>query len=305
MQNKQLIIYGAGVRGKAYYDFFMEKGLQDCIYGFCDKKYAEIVNVKDKKVYSYEEVKDLDLPFLITMVDGNAADEVGEKLKQDGNRGCLIGDFAELFGHKDDVEFNREICAFFHTEAMNDYFRSAEGDLSLNKFWGAESKFRQLFEQLDLTNVIELACGRGRHVPQYIDRAGAVTLVDILQENMDFCENRFKEYSNISYYCNNGYNLEKLENEKYSSLFTYDAMVHFEMKDIYRVLVHGGKVLIHHSNNHSDYKASFANAPGGRGFMSKDIFAHLAHRSGFEIVEQQVIDWGVKDLDCITLLEKK
>lgn len=94
-------------------------------------------------------------------------------------------------------------------------------------------------------------------------------------------------------------------------MFCYDAMVHFEMmdiyeylKDIYRVLVPGGMVLIHHSNYTADYKASFANTPHGRSFMSKDIFAYLAYRGGFEIISQQVINWGVKDLDCISLIHK-
>ena len=160
-------------------------------------------------------------------------------------------------------------------------------------------------------NVIELACGRGRHVPHYLQKAGKVTLVDILEENISACKKRFVDEKNISYYCNNGYNLAELETGKYTSLFCYDAMVHFEMldiyeylKDIYRVLIPGGKVLIHHSNNTSDYKASFANAPNGRSFMSKDIFAYLAYRAGFEILEQEIIDWGIKNLDCISLIQK-
>lgn len=88
-------------------------------------------------------------------------------------------------------------------------------------------------------------------------------------------------------------------------------MVHFEMldiysylRDIYRVLIPGGRALIHHSNNSKDYKAAFANAPNGRAFMSKNLFAHLAYKSGFKIISQDVIDWGIKNLDCITLIEK-
>ena len=61
---------------------------------------------------------------------------------------------------------------------------------------------------------------------------------------------------------------------------------------------------MHHSNNTSDYKASFANAPHGRSFMSKDVFAYLAYRAGFDVLEQKVIDWGIKDLDCIPLIQK-
>lgn len=38
--------------------------------------------------------------------------------------------------------------------------------------------------------------------------------------------------------------------------------------------------------------------------MSKDVFAYLAYRAGFDVLEQKVIDWGIKDLDCISLIQK-
>ena len=88
-------------------------------------------------------------------------------------------------------------------------------------------------------------------------------------------------------------------------------MVHFEMidiyrylKDIFRVLKPGGMALIHHSNNSDDYKASFTNSIYGRSFMSDKIFAYLAYRCGIEICNQKVIDWGVENLDCISLIMK-
>ena len=103
-------------------------------------------------------------------------------------------------------------------------------------FWNENSVFYRYFKQLDLSSVIELACGHGRHVPYYIDRAGKVTLVDILEENMEICKARFKRYDKLEYYKNNGYNLEKLPDESYTSLFTYDSMVHFELMDVYEYL---------------------------------------------------------------------
>lgn len=194
---------------------------------------------------------------------------------------------------------------------MDSYFESAESENAINRFWQEDSAFYQMFRRLNLDNVIELACGRGRHVPMYEKYANAITLVDILEENIEMCRERFKDRNNIFYYCNNGVDLSGLPDNTYTSLFTYDAMVHFEMLDIasylkefYRVLKPGSYVLAHHSNNTSDYRASFENAVGGRSFMSTDVFAYLAYRSGFEIVEQKIIDWGVKDLDCISLLKK-
>lgn len=133
-----------------------------------------------------------------------------------------------------------------------------------------------------------------------------------MSKNIAFCQERFREQSNITFYQNDGYTLSELADSTYTALFSYDAMVHFEMLDIYeylvdiyRVLVIGGKVLLHHSNNDKNYKASFNNTKHGRSFMNKDIFAYLAYRVGFEVVEQKIIDWdGHRGIDCITLLEK-
>ena len=129
---------------------------------------------------------------------------------------------------------------------------------------------------------------------------------------MTICKERFKDKKNIVYYKNNGFNLEKLYSDTYTSVFSYDSMVHFELfdvyeylKEIYRVLKKGGKALLHHSNYEEDYRANFASTPHARCFMSRSTFAYMAYRVGFRIVEQQVIDWyGQKELDCITVLEK-
>lgn len=309
-KKEKIIIYGAGKRGKTFYEFIERQGKEDIIYAFCDQNYEKIKEIEGKQVISFEEACKYGLPFLISVMDEKAVNEIKKKIEQSDRKWVDFEHFADVLG-QDRVIFNRDFCAFFHIDGMNQYFDDAESDDSINVFWGESSPFYEQFKQLNIKNVIELACGRGRHVPHYLHEAGQVTVVDILQENIDLCKERFKDETNIQYYCNNGYNLSELESDKYTALFCYDAMVHFEMmdiyeylKDIYRVLVSGGKVLIHHSNNASDYKASFANAPHGRSFMSKDIFAYLAYRCGFKILEQKEIDWGIKNLDCITLLQK-
>lgn len=306
-----IIIYGAGTRGKGCYDFIKKIGKDNIVLGFCDEKYNEIQNIEGKEVMSFEKACEQRVPFLVSIVDDKIGADIKDKIEYAGQKWMNLDDLAVALG-EDRVVFNREFCAFFHQDGMNQYFEEAEQRKALDVFWGNDSAFLNQFKKLDLTNVIELACGRGRHVPHYLHEAGQVTLVDILQENIDFCQKRFKDDKSIHYYCNNGYNLAELESDKYTALFCYDAMVHFEMmdiyeylKDIYRVLVPGGMALIHHSNNTSDYKASFANAPHGRSFMSKDIFAYLAYRCGFQIIDQKEIDWGISNLDCISLIKKE
>lgn len=309
--NKKFIIYGAGNRGKWCLDFLKWRKIDDKINAFCDVKYKEINKIDDKYVLSYQDAKKLDLPFLISNSDEDIVLNIKNMLQDDGCEYYFFDEFYKILNEEQTV-FLREWCAYHHAKNNNQWFDDAEKNEVVDVFWNKKSIFYKLFTKLDLHTVIELACGRGRHVPHYLDKADEITLVDILEENILFCKRRFKDVNNLKYYKNNGFNLEKLPCQSYTSLFTYDSMVHFELmdinrylKDIYRVLVNGGRALFHHSNYSSDYKTDFAHAPHARCFMNKDIFAYLACRAGFKILEQEVIDWyGEKELDCVTLVEK-
>ena len=305
---KKIVLYGAGKRGRGIYQFLQHKGYSDMIYCFCDKKAKEIEAIEGKRVMLPEELRDSDITYCITLLDGDEREIIRNEF---GIENCI--DFSELpvLLNVDRVEFNRDFCAFYHNEGMDSYFEKAEKEVGI--FWDFNSEFYKMFQKLDISNVIELGCGRGRHVVNYIDKAENITLVDILQKNINICKERYKGEEKIKYYKNDGYDLKELAADAYSALYSYDAMVHFELldinsylRDIYRVLKEKGRVLLHHSNYHADYRADFSNAPGSRSFMSKECFAYLAYRAGFEILEQKVIDWnGVKELDCVTLLEKR
>ena len=305
----KIVLYGAGKRGKGIYNFFKKYNLENCIYGFCDEKV--LGNIYDKKVHRYNQIEEDSFIFLISVIDTKTRKDIENMLIKDNRKLIELEELFDLFGFENRVELNRAFVSFYHEFHMNEYFMNA--DESLDLFWNESSVFKKMFDKLDCSNIIELACGKGRHVPMYIEKANQITLVDILKNNIDYCQQRFKNHNNIQYYCNNGYNLNALESESYTSLFCYDSMVHFEMMDIYtylqdihRVLVSGGKVLIHHSNNSSDYRLNFSNGIHGRSYMSKDIFAHLAYKSGFIIDEQLIVDWGGEEkLDCLSLLIKK
>ncbi len=304
----EIVLYGAGKRGRTCYKFLKSSGYADVIFGFCDKRANEIKKVDDKKVWLPEELIQGNYIYCLTLADSREKEKIMGEL---GAEKCICFEDLPDIIHVDRVKFNRDFCGIIHSDNMSFYFDEAETSKSLEMFWDQNSVFYHMFQQLDIRDVIELACGRGRHVSNYEKRAQSITLVDILQENIDFCKKRFNGCNKISFYKNNGYDLRDLEANKYSALFSYDAMVHFElidiltyMKDIYRVLKGGGRALLHHSNYHADYKAAFSSTSHGRSFMSKECFAYLAYRAGFVILDQKIIDWGIPELDCISLIEK-
>lgn len=312
---KEIILYGAGKRGKKVADLLIKNNVR--IAGFCD------TNLSNQKIewggviipiYSLEWIaqnKDKYL-VIVTIADYQEKSGIEKGLLKLGIEYTTV----ELFlndGESDVVDRNRKYIADYHLIEMEDYFAEAESESSIQIFWGKNSEFRELFSSLNLNSVVELACGRGRHVSQYIDLADQILLVDILDKNILYCKERFGDYSKVQYYVNNGHDLEQLSSDSYSALFTYDAMVHFEMLDIFeylketkRILKTGGRALFHHSNNTEDYRITFSTGTGGRNYMSRQLFAYLADRAGLEVLEQRVIGWyGKKGLDCLTLVEKK
>lgn len=308
---KKIFLYGAGRRGKKVAEFLNDKGIE--IAGFLDSyKSGEMILGEHRyQIFSPESIPydKNDIQVIISIAEYSIAREIKEKMKDTK----IITVEEVLSNHFGNImERNRNYIAEYHDREMEDYYREAESKDQLQIFWNERSEFYKLFSLLNLSNVIELACGHGRHVKQYIDRAEHITLVDILDKNISFCKERFIGEQKIDYYMNNGHDLKKLGSNVYSALFTYDAMVHFELMDIFeylreteRVLQPGGLALFHHSNNTDDYRITFSTGTSGRNYMSAQLFAYLANRAGLNVKDQRLINWnGVNNLDCLTLVEK-
>ncbi|TCH97246.1 class I SAM-dependent methyltransferase [Roseococcus sp. SYP-B2431] len=190
------------------------------------------------------------------------------------------------------------------------YYRDAEG--WLDTFWAPRSPFLPLFRQLDLTRVIELACGHGRHAAQILDQAGEITLIDFEPRNIEACRRRFAGHGKLRYIVNAGNDLPGCEDGGYSALFCYDAMVHFELLDViaylretHRVLRPGGRALLHVSNNRQNPGGFYQQNTHWRNFGSLDVFLHLADRLGFILLDSRVLDWpGAREIDGLMLLER-
>jgi ubiquinone/menaquinone biosynthesis C-methylase UbiE len=200
------------------------------------------------------------------------------------------------------------------SETASLYYKNSESNLGI--FWTEHSIFYRYFKHLDCSYIVELACGHGRHVEKYLASAKKVTLVDINKENIDFCKSRFSDNELITYIVNTGCNFIDIDTSSQTSVFCYDAMVHFEMldvleyiKDANRILTLGGKILFHHSNIDFYPELSGLQKPLWRNFMSADIFVYLATRFGFKVLSQDVFSFGrgknfYPNTDCLSLCEK-
>jgi SAM-dependent methyltransferase len=196
---------------------------------------------------------------------------------------------------------------WFNDEAYYEY-----AEKNVDDFWKPSSAFRLKFAHLDVRNVLELACGRGRHSWVMRDWGNRKTLVDIVPANIDFCRNRFRDNNDVSFLANDGKSLDPLPNEVFTSVFSYDAMVHFDhlviysyLLEIHRVLRPGGMALLHHSNYAANPGGKYTLNSHWRNFMPPGLFYDYCLKAGLNIVEQTVIPWGEhQQIDCLSLIVK-
>lgn len=195
--------------------------------------------------------------------------------------------------------------------AGSSYYAEAEQWTWL--FWSERTPFRRMFDQLDLSYVVELACGHGRHAEQIAALCGQLVLFDIFEDNLAICSERLKVHANVSVVKGNGYDFCPLPSESVTAIFCYDAMVHFSpdivssyLADSARVLRPGGKALFHHSNYGSPTTTvHYGQNPHARNHMTQQLFLECATAAGLSIVESEVMDWSdISQLDCLTLVRK-
>jgi SAM-dependent methyltransferase len=180
-------------------------------------------------------------------------------------------------------------------------------------FWNEGTDFKTQFDRLDLSRSIELACGYGRHAEHAVKSTRDLMLMDIFDENLDFCKERLGKYKNVSFVKCSGSDFQPVENNSITSVYCYDAMVHFApdvvrsyVSDTARILAHGGRALFHHSNYGLNPESLYGKNPHARNHMTRQLFADYATSSGLQVLYSEQRQWGgVPDLDCLTLLEKK
>ena len=89
-----------------------------------------------------------------------------------------------------------------------------------------------LIQHLDFTCVVDLAAGHGRNSAILRQYAKKLVIVDINQECIDICKQRFRGDKKISYFRNDGTSLKGIEDNSVSLIYSFDSMVHFDSEVI-------------------------------------------------------------------------
>lgn len=108
----QIIIYGAGERGRGIYNFFEKYNQGQMIWGFCDQNYEKILEIEGKKVVGFEEAISYKMPFLISLTDEKIVKQIKNRIDESGGK---IIDFANVasFGEKIEILLTVIFVHFF------------------------------------------------------------------------------------------------------------------------------------------------------------------------------------------------
>lgn len=204
-------------------------------------------------------------------------------------------------------------CRDAHAEG--NYYRDAEP--YIKKQW--EGVIWPIIQDLDFTDVLELAPGHGRNTEFLRRLAGSITLVDVNPNCIEACRERFGEQRDgcrFRYFVTDGDSLSMIDTSSQTMVYSFDSMVHFDssvvrayVHEIARVLRPGGSAFLHHSNYGTVAPNSdWAHNPGNRSDMTAERMRGFAAEAGLDVAFQRLSGiadgWGLEDLDAFTVLHR-
>lgn len=174
------------------------------------------------------------------------------------------------------------------------------------------SIFPRIMKFLSVDHILEIAPGHGR-CTQYLEKyCEQVSIVDLTQECIEFCKDRFKGSNKIKYYVNDGKSLSFIEDNSVDFIFSWDSLVHCEkdvieeyIKEFSRILTKNGVGFIHHSNMGS-YNKEVKNSHWRGRSMSAEFFDQYCAKYGLKCISQEIVPWGQEEFnDCFSVFTRK
>ncbi len=187
---------------------------------------------------------------------------------------------------------------------------------------------------LPAKTILEIAPGFGRWTQFLAPQCQRLILVDLSEQCIQACQERFCAYSHIEYHVNDGKSIDFITDHSIDFVFTFDSLVHVEedivasyLDQLSRKLTPDGVGLIHHSNfgEYAGYLSRVNRLPyrlrqqlAKRGLietletqwrapsMTAAKFAAYAEKSGLQCISQEMVNWQSKRLiDCISIFTPK
>lgn len=215
----------------------------------------------------------------------------------------------------------------------------SEGGEEWSGWWGDTPAFwygailPRIHSMLPAGTILEIAPGYGRWTQYLKDRCDRLVLVDLVENCIDHCRERFASATNISYHTNDGRSLSMIEDGSVDFTFSFDSLVHAQpdviadyLAQLARKLKPDGVGFIHHSNAGSLTPLSALSRrvphrlvmPLMRRGVAVNIFAwrdetmtarqfrDQCAAAGLSCVSQELVSWQVGGylLDCFSIFTR-
>jgi ubiquinone/menaquinone biosynthesis C-methylase UbiE len=217
-----------------------------------------------------------------------------------------------------------------------EYHWATRGD-EWSERWGSPSMewygtiLPRINAHLPADRILEIACGHGRWTQFLRNECKHLVAVDLSEECIRACKQRFAEYSQIECHLNDGRSLDMIPDASVNFVFSFDSLVHADalvmnayIGELPRILTEDGVAFLHHSNL-GEYKryASIRRVPALEKIAARlglvgplqwrDFTVDaakveaLAQDHGLQCISQELLRWQTKRtyLDCFSTIVKK
>lgn len=159
--------------------------------------------------------------------------------------------------------------------------------------------------------ILEIAPGFGRWTKYLIPTCEDFVGIDLSENCIEACRNRFSNAKHAHFFTNDGQSLEAAQDKAFDLIFSFNSLVHAEyavlasyIPQVLQKLSSAGVAFLHHSN-----LLALNNTIGpqhGRALsVSADAVADLIYRGGGTVLIQEIVNWGGEHLiDCLTLFSR-
>jgi SAM-dependent methyltransferase len=222
------------------------------------------------------------------------------------------------------IERNLSLWADYDWKQQGEEWSSAWGGSEFQWHW---SLLPRIDAYIPTATILELGTGCGRWTQFLKGYCERLVGVDLSQNCIQSCQQRFSADSHLTFYTNDGKSLAMIPDGSVDFVFSFDSLVHAEadvleayLGELARKLKPEGAGFIHHSNLGAyRYYYSMKNMiPRGGGLLQKiglvdndglraismtaDLFETCARRVGLQCISQEIINWSSKRLiDCFSV----
>lgn len=191
----------------------------------------------------------------------------------------------------------------------DDYFINAEKSFQMQ--W--DSIIWPAIKNFNFNSVLELAPGAGRNTEKLCQISNKIFVVEYNNYSLEKCKERINNRQmncKIKYFLNDGSSLGMIKKNSISTIYCWDAAVHFDknilknyIKEFSRVLIKNGNGFVHHANLKGKISKNIKKNPGWRSNVSKKFVAEVCKTNRLNVIMQIDLPWNDFH-DCITIFKK-